>query len=31
MDKILNYAFWLFILTCICGSVYNAVKKGKKD
>lgn len=31
MDKILNYAFWLLILTCICGSVYNAVKKGKKD
>lgn len=31
MDKILNYSFWLFILGWICGSVYNAVKKDKKD
>ena len=31
MGKILNYAFWLLVIACICGSVYNAVKKNKKN
>lgn len=31
MINILNYAFWCFIVFCICGSVWNAVKKNKKD